>query len=261
MSFAPATPVATPQGEQAIGTIQVGEKVWAYNSKTHKMELEPVQHVWINHDNDLVDLTLTTTTVAQHGKVVTKTSETLHTNKKHPFLTEEKGFLPVGQITLGMHVLRADGTYGVVTDWKVVPGTEVMYNLEVTQDHTYTVGIDQWVVHNFNCGVGSNGLGFGDENLLNNHFLKHNLEFSPPFANPAEYENGAVDFMTEPERSGLHEGLRSRDNAILRVDDSTGWFGVMRDGRINTFFIPDPAKPGGASPVDYFLQQIDELFF
>jgi hypothetical protein len=32
----------------------------------------------------------------------------------------------VGQITLGMHVLRADGMFGVVTGWKVVPGAEVM---------------------------------------------------------------------------------------------------------------------------------------
>jgi hypothetical protein len=103
------------------------------------------------HDNDLVDLTLTTTTPAGHGKAATKMSETIHTNKEHPFLTKEKGFLPVGQITLGMHVQRADGTYGVVTGWKVVAGSEVMYNLEVAQDHTFTVGIQQWVVHN-QCG-------------------------------------------------------------------------------------------------------------
>ncbi len=56
----------------------------------------------------------------------------------------------MGQITLGMHVLRADGIYGVVTGWKVVPGAEMMYDLEVARDHTFTVGIQQWVVHN--CG-------------------------------------------------------------------------------------------------------------
>ena len=45
-------------------------------------------------------------------------------------------------------MLRADGSVGVITGWKVVPGTEVMYNLEVAQDHTFTVGTGQWVVHN-----------------------------------------------------------------------------------------------------------------
>ncbi len=138
----------TQQGEKAIGKLHVGDKVLAYNPKTHKMEQEPILHVWINHDTDLVDLTLTTTTATGHGKAATKMSETIHTNKEHPFLTKEKGFLPVSQIKLGMHVLRADGTYGVVTGWKVMPGTQVMYNLEVAQDHTFTVGDGQWVVHN-----------------------------------------------------------------------------------------------------------------
>jgi hypothetical protein len=114
------------------------------------MELEPILHVWINHDNDLVDLTLTTTKTDAHGKHSSTTSEVIHTNQKHPFLTQEKGFLPVGQIKLGMHVLEADGQYGVVTGWKVVAGVKVMYNLEVAHDHTFTVGVEQWVVHNCN---------------------------------------------------------------------------------------------------------------
>ncbi len=111
------------------------------------MEQKPILHVWINHDHDLVDLTITTTTKEPDGKV-TKTSEVMHTNQKHPFFTMEHGFLPVGQIKLGMHLLRADGRIGVVTGWKVVPGTKTMYNLEVAQDHTFTVGTGQWVVHN-----------------------------------------------------------------------------------------------------------------
>jgi hypothetical protein len=56
--------------------------------------------MWINHDHDLVDLTLTTTTRGEHGKAAIKTSEVLHTNQKHPFFTMEHGFLPVGQIKL-----------------------------------------------------------------------------------------------------------------------------------------------------------------
>lgn len=54
----------------------------------------------------------------------------------------------MSQITLGMHILRADGRVGVVTGWKVVAGTKVMYNLEVAQDHTFAVGVGMWVVHN-----------------------------------------------------------------------------------------------------------------
>jgi guanyl-specific ribonuclease Sa len=124
------------------------------------MEYEPILHVWINHDNDLVDLTITTPVHAGHSTLVSNTTEVIHTNQKHPFLTTEHGFLPVGQITVGMHVLRADGRYGVITGWTVVPGVMVMYNLEVAQDHTFTVGVGQWVVHN--CGS-SNTVSYLDQ--------------------------------------------------------------------------------------------------
>jgi RHS repeat-associated protein len=150
LSFTPETHVTTDHGQQAIGTLQVGERVLAYSPKTGKMELQPILHVWINHDRDLVDLTITTTTKGPSGKVK-KTSEVVHTNQKHPFFTMEHGFLPVGQIKLGMHILRADGRVGIVTGWKVVPGARTMYNLEVAHDHTFAVGSGQWVVHNL-CG-------------------------------------------------------------------------------------------------------------
>jgi hypothetical protein len=47
-SFTPATKVATNHGEQPIGTLHVGEQVLAYNPQTHKMEYEPILHVWIH---------------------------------------------------------------------------------------------------------------------------------------------------------------------------------------------------------------------
>ena len=137
-------------GEVGIGTIKPGNQVWAYNQQTKKMELEVVRHLWINHDNDLVDLTLTTKIPASKGKPAQLTSETVHTNKKHPFLTVEKGFLPVAQLKLGMHVVEAGNRTGVVTGWKSVSGVQTMYNLEVTQDHTFVVGVGQFVVHNTN---------------------------------------------------------------------------------------------------------------
>ena len=114
------------------------------------MELQPILHVWVHTDNDLVDLTITPAKKGTQGARADR-SEVIHTNKKHPFLTVEKGFLPVGQIKLGMHVVEANGQTAIITGWKVVPGVKTMYNLEVAQDHTFTVGAGQWVVHN--CGI------------------------------------------------------------------------------------------------------------
>ncbi len=151
MSFTPQTRVATTQGPRPIISLQAGEKVWAYNTETQKMELQPIVSVWVNYDNDLVDLTITSTTPAHGSKAIQKKSEVIHTNRRHPFLTVEKGFIPVADVHIGMHVVTALGTPGVVSEWKAISGTQAMYNLTVTQDHTFTVGAGQWVVHNDNC--------------------------------------------------------------------------------------------------------------
>ncbi|WP_136625179.1 polymorphic toxin-type HINT domain-containing protein [Dictyobacter kobayashii] len=143
LSFSYATTVAVEGGSQSIGSLKVGQKVWAYNTQTKKMELEPIQHVIVTTDHDLVDLTISTQAPAKH-----LSSETIHTNKKHPFLVAGKGFVPVGQLRLGMPIVEANGQLGVVTGWKSVPGSLVMYNLTVTQDHTYAVGTNHWIVHN-----------------------------------------------------------------------------------------------------------------
>jgi len=147
-SFTPDTRVRTQQGEKAIGTLHVGDKVLAYNPKTQKMELEPILHVWTHKDNDLVDLTITSTIATHQGKSAIRRGEVIHTTNEHPFLTTEHGSVPAGKVKVGMHMLRADGSVGMVTGWGIVHGTKVMYNLEVAQDHTFTVGDGQWVVHN-----------------------------------------------------------------------------------------------------------------
>lgn len=147
LSFRADTVVATSKGERAIGTLKVGERVWAYNPQTKKIEPEPIQHIWLNHDTDLVDVTLVATVKDAHGKSARQT-ERIHTNEKHPFLTQEKGFIPVSQLKPGMHVLEANGSYGVVAKLVIVSGAMWMYNLTVAQDHTYAVGFEQWIVHN-----------------------------------------------------------------------------------------------------------------
>jgi len=262
-SFTTDTAVTTDHGQQAIGTLQVGERVLAYNPKTGKLEQEPILHVWINHDHDLVDLTLTTTTTkGEHGKPATKTSEAIHTNQKHPFFTLEHGFLPVGQIKLGMHLLRADGRVGVVTGWKVVPGTKTMYNLEVAQDHTFTVGTGQWVVHN-TCDPdnppsgfpGQNGdavgtpTGFADAPKLNRHFRDHGLDFGA--TTPQIYEQQAIDFLSgAPDSYELQ--VRRPGGDYARWNMVTGEFGVVTpSGVIRTYY----DISGKVDALAYFLGQ------
>nr|MBA3823037.1 hypothetical protein [Ktedonobacterales bacterium] len=171
-SFEYTTPVATPAGQQAIGTLKVGDKVLALDAATGKTKVETVQHVFINHDDNLLDVTLAADTktqtkpqdvtasaqkqqdaaLASHGSQAPPTQEVLHTTTEHPFLTAELGWVNAQDLKAGEHVRRADGSLGVVVGTKVVAGEAVRYNLTVEEDHTYFVGVGRWVVHN--CGRG-----------------------------------------------------------------------------------------------------------
>lgn len=57
-SFAADTPVATPDGAQAIDSLHVGDQVEAYDPETGQASTQTVDHVWINQHHHLIDLTL-----------------------------------------------------------------------------------------------------------------------------------------------------------------------------------------------------------
>jgi RHS repeat-associated protein len=58
LSFSADTQVATPNGEQTISSLKVGDQVQAYDPPTGQGSTQTVQHVWINHDTDLLNVTL-----------------------------------------------------------------------------------------------------------------------------------------------------------------------------------------------------------
>ena len=177
-SFAAETPVATPDGgEQAIGSLKVGDQVEAYDPTTGKPSAQTVEHVWVNHDHDLIDLTLQSddesqaqpdetptrqrdVAVASHGLRAPPrgagagahtTNETIHTTSEHPWLTAERGWVPAGALYVGEQVVRLDGGTATVISVRSAPGTATRYNLTVSHLHTFAVGAGRYVVHNF-CG-------------------------------------------------------------------------------------------------------------
>jgi hypothetical protein len=165
LSFRADTPVATPNGEQKIGTLHVGEQVQSYDPTTKTVSTQVVQQVFINHDTDLIDVTLavhpaTKQTKSQQVAVISHgshappatTTEVVHTTQKHPWLTT-KGWITAGQLHLGDQVQRLDGTTATVVGLKIIDGTAFMYDLTVSNVHTFAVGTSQFVVHNCDGGV------------------------------------------------------------------------------------------------------------
>ena len=159
--------IATPTGKQAIGTLKEGDQVTAYDPASKHTSTQTVQQVFINHDTDLLDVTLSTPTpsakpeaaptkskqqdaeVASHGShAPPSTHETIHTTQKHPWLTTDNGWVKAGDLHVGEQVQRLDGSTATITALKVVAGEQDMYDLTVSQVHTFAVGDGQAVVHN-----------------------------------------------------------------------------------------------------------------
>ncbi|MBC9731554.1 polymorphic toxin-type HINT domain-containing protein, partial [Streptomyces sp. TRM68367] len=147
-SFSPDTKVLMDHGKtKAIGKIKPGDKVQAADPKTGKHQgTRMVTATWVNHDHDLVDITIRT---PDGG------TATLRTTANHPFYDKSTHkWTPAAKLLPG-HDLQTPNGRGLVRVKKITLtiGTAFRYNLTVEQLHTYYVlaGKVAVLVHN-TCG-------------------------------------------------------------------------------------------------------------
>ncbi|WP_037571481.1 polymorphic toxin-type HINT domain-containing protein [Phaeacidiphilus oryzae] len=145
-SFAPTTPVLMADGKKKpIGKIKPGDKVEAADPDTGKdTGGRAVEHVWINHDHDLLNLTLKT----GQGHIAT-----LKTTANHPFYDQTAHtWIAAGKLTPGHHLATTAGHAASVLAVTSTRGTADRDNLTVQQLHTYYVvaGGTPILVHNSN---------------------------------------------------------------------------------------------------------------
>ncbi|WP_307783110.1 polymorphic toxin-type HINT domain-containing protein [Streptomyces sp. MBT53] len=146
-SFTPTTAVLMADGNtKAIGKIKAGDKVQAANPKTGKHQgARTVQHVWINHDHDLLDVTIRT----KDGHTAT-----IHTTANHPFWDDTRHtWVPAGKLHRGDALNTDTNNHAYVVTTKTTPGAADRWNLTVQQLHTYYVlaGSTSVLVHNSSC--------------------------------------------------------------------------------------------------------------
>ncbi|GAA3788283.1 hypothetical protein GCM10022403_023450 [Streptomyces coacervatus] len=155
-SFSPNTPVLMDKGKtKPISKIKTGDKVEAANPKTGKHQgARTVQHVWINHDHDLLDLTIRT----EDGGTAT-----LHTTANHPFWNDTTHtWVAAGKLHHGDALNTATNDHAYVVTTQPTIGAANRWNLTVQQLHTYYVvaGGVPILVHNTNCpDFDTSGLG------------------------------------------------------------------------------------------------------
>ncbi len=137
-SFDADTPVLTPAGLTAIQTLQSGDQVYAYDEATGTTGVYTITGRAAHLDPAVVTLSIA--------------DETIDTTPEHPFYATGRGWVEAGQLAVGDHLRRIDGSYGKVVAVRLVVRPEVMYNLTVAGAHTFFVGGEGWLVHN--CPVG-----------------------------------------------------------------------------------------------------------
>jgi hypothetical protein len=131
--FPAGTLVAVEKGYMPIELIEVGTVVWSWDEITQNLALKSVSHVSQTLTDRLVEFRVG--------------SEWVRATPEHPFLTENE-WKEAGELVLEEGIIRSDGVTMPVRDLNLIFGEAPVYNLEVTDTHTYLVSQWMLIVHN-----------------------------------------------------------------------------------------------------------------
>jgi len=143
--------VQTEYGLARIDTIQVGDRVWAFDEFTGRVELMPVIDVIVTPNRALVEVKL----VASDG-----TRDDLRVTPNHPFWVRGRGWVAAADLLVGEDLLDGSSARIRIESAGTLAGGETVYNLEVSRFHTYSVGLSGAWVHNActgSCPPSGNG--------------------------------------------------------------------------------------------------------
>ncbi|MEZ0070640.1 hypothetical protein ABIA32_006693, partial [Streptacidiphilus sp. MAP12-20] len=143
-SFSPDTQVLLANGKTtAIGALKPGDEVESADPTTGKDRGgRKVQHVWINHDADLLNVAV------NDGRGHTSV---IRTTANHPFWDDTSHtWLRADHLKAGHKLASTHGQHPTVVNINATPGAAYRWNLTVQQLHTYYVmaGSVPILVHN-----------------------------------------------------------------------------------------------------------------
>ncbi|WP_221091437.1 polymorphic toxin-type HINT domain-containing protein [Deinococcus aquaedulcis] len=174
-SFSASTLVQTLSGFVAISALTIGTPVLAFNEKTGENGYYPITDV-ISHGTKDQGVTHLTLSDPDNGHKL----EFVETTPGHPFYVTERSdaqprpkpegheelsekWVGAGHLKIGDKIKQADGTIGLVANVINVQQTQEMFNLTVSEAHTYYVGKDSWLVHNASTGFDFKGVTSGSD--------------------------------------------------------------------------------------------------
>jgi len=141
LCFAAGTPVHTNHGDVPIEKVQVGDEVVARDSKTGKLEMEPVTALTPLHKGKLLEIRV-------EGE-----RDTLRPSVGHPFWArrgdDQNGqWMEAEKLRIGDLLETPEGNWRRITSITPIEQEETVYNFTVAKDHDYFVGQTGFLVHN-----------------------------------------------------------------------------------------------------------------
>ena len=130
-SFTPGTPVVLASGaSEPISDLSVGSQVLATDTVTGKTSAKTVEELWVNDDDDLMDVTVTS-----GGK-----SSVIHATQRHLFWDVTRdAWVQADELVPGDRLLSDDGTAVRFRNAVIVPGSADMWDLTVAGDHDFYI--------------------------------------------------------------------------------------------------------------------------
>jgi hypothetical protein len=229
-----------------ISQVKVGDQVQATDPATGQTSTQKVTAVWVNHDTDLMDVTVSANDV----------TSTIHTTQHHPFWDATRhAWVDADQLHPGDHLTTTDGTTAAPNTTAATatarPDDTTTATLDRTTGsiHTYYVvaGSTPVLVHNTNGCVGDKWTSQGN---LNDHFDKHGADMG--YYTKSEYDYAARDLMCECD--GRRPGVKIKVDGTTRYffDPATKEFGIADTNGIVTYYNADQAyfngQPGTLLP-------------
>jgi RHS repeat-associated protein len=140
--FAAGTPLLTPDGSKMIEDFRAGDMVVSRDEHdaAGPVESKTVEEVFVREG------------LVWHVHVG---GQVIRTTAEHPFFVEVRGWTPANRLQVGDRLVTADGHAIVIEDLLDTGEWDTVYNLRVSDHHTYFVGSKDWGwavwAHNAEC--------------------------------------------------------------------------------------------------------------
>lgn len=135
--FVAGTLVLTEDGEKPIEEIEVGDYVYASDPETGDSDYKEVLQTFVNETSELVHIHI-------NGDEIASTPT-------HPFYSPVRGWTSAVDLKAGDILVLSNGEYVIVeqVQHEILESPVKVYNFEVQDFHTYYVGKNSVLVHNY----------------------------------------------------------------------------------------------------------------